>query len=374
MYILYRKTRVEITTIPQLLNYINKNIPTYVDWICVKPQVSPNLLEWIESNVEVRHACLYSQFRQKINSTSNRVFQLDFYLDRGYSIEFAKQKVKEIQGNRTRKAIANGSLNNRLLPSNIEYWTNKGFNPEQAAQKVKERQTTFSLEKCIKKHGLKKGTEIFNQRQSKWQSTLDHTKFTTAVTWDLIQSKHKSFKDALKEWIGIAISKRAKTLNIQNMLDDIIRLDFNTIEELKQYCLSHELGLKISKAILVVLDLEINQWKEEWLISNNITINNNPAVVGVYGNHYYWNNNYYDSNGELELGMFLTNSNIQFIMHKYYPDQPYKYDFYLPEMDLYIEWTGMDEKYYTNKRVELANFNIIWTSNLEDLKKTLTKN
>jgi len=53
-----------------------------------------------------------------------------------------------------------------------EYWMNKGFSGEEAIIKVKERQSTFSLEKCILKYGEEEGTKVFQKRQDKWQNTL----------------------------------------------------------------------------------------------------------------------------------------------------------------------------------------------------------
>jgi len=53
----------------------------------------------------------------------------------------------------------------RILPK-------KGLSEEEV--KVKEKQTTFSLKKCITKYGEEKGLEVFNERQRKWQETLNN--------------------------------------------------------------------------------------------------------------------------------------------------------------------------------------------------------
>ena len=54
-----------------------------------------------------------------------------------------------------------------------EYWMKKGFSEEDSIKKVSERQTTFSKEKCIEKYGEKEGLKIWQERQDKWQATLD---------------------------------------------------------------------------------------------------------------------------------------------------------------------------------------------------------
>lgn len=55
----------------------------------------------------------------------------------------------------------------------VEYYLNQGYSKEESERLLKERQTTFSLEICIKKHGKTKGTEIWQARQDKWQNTLN---------------------------------------------------------------------------------------------------------------------------------------------------------------------------------------------------------
>lgn len=60
----------------------------------------------------------------------------------------------------------------RITSTQLEWWLNKGYSLEEAQKLLKERQTTFTLDKCITKHGQEKGTRIFNERQSKWKKSL----------------------------------------------------------------------------------------------------------------------------------------------------------------------------------------------------------
>lgn len=55
----------------------------------------------------------------------------------------------------------------------IEYYLKRGMTTEEAQFALSERQSTFSLGKCIEKHGETKGTEVWKARQEKWLSTLD---------------------------------------------------------------------------------------------------------------------------------------------------------------------------------------------------------
>lgn len=55
----------------------------------------------------------------------------------------------------------------------IDYYLKRGLSLEEAQQALAERQTTFSLKKCIKKFGQNKGEQVWKARQEKWQNTLN---------------------------------------------------------------------------------------------------------------------------------------------------------------------------------------------------------
>ena len=63
-------------------------------------------------------------------------------------------------------------VKNAIKDTNIEYYLNQGMSEEEAALALKNRQSTFSLDKCIKKYGEEEGKRIFNERQSKWIKKL----------------------------------------------------------------------------------------------------------------------------------------------------------------------------------------------------------
>lgn len=54
-----------------------------------------------------------------------------------------------------------------------EYWMKRGFSEADAIQKVSERNSVFSLEKCIQKYGKEEGYRRWKERQEKWQNTLN---------------------------------------------------------------------------------------------------------------------------------------------------------------------------------------------------------
>ena len=63
-------------------------------------------------------------------------------------------------------------IKNTIKDTNIEYYLNQGMSEEEAELALKNRQSTFSLDKCIKKYGEEEGKRIFNERQSKWIKKL----------------------------------------------------------------------------------------------------------------------------------------------------------------------------------------------------------
>ena len=91
---------------------------------------------------------------------------------------------------------------NKSNPLTLIYYTNKGNNLKEAERKLKERQTTFSLEICINKYGVKKGTKIFDKRQGKWQNTLN--------------SKPQEVKDDINRRKGMGINAGWGVQKIRN--------------------------------------------------------------------------------------------------------------------------------------------------------------
>ena len=73
---------------------------------------------------------------------------------------------------------------NRSYSSRSEYWIERGMSLEEAASAVRERQTTFSLERCVSRYGAEEGERIFLERQSRWLSTLS-SRFTREELYKL---------------------------------------------------------------------------------------------------------------------------------------------------------------------------------------------
>jgi len=110
----------------------------------------------------------------KIKINSQRKNNINYWLNKGFSESESKIKVSDYQKENSQKSIKNWQSKkgtpeyNKKQVTNIEYYIDKGFSIEESEKLLKERQTTFTLEKCIIKNGIEKGTEIFNNRQDKW--------------------------------------------------------------------------------------------------------------------------------------------------------------------------------------------------------------
>lgn len=85
-----------------------------------------------------------------------------------FSKNFVKYSTVEEKNIFIKKVCDNKSYTTRL-----DYWLNKGFNEEEAKQKLKERQLTFTLDGCIEKYGEFEGRRIYTNRQEKWQKSLN---------------------------------------------------------------------------------------------------------------------------------------------------------------------------------------------------------
>ena len=54
----------------------------------------------------------------------------------------------------------------------VEYWLAKGYSIDEAKNIIKESQVTFTLDYCINKYGFEEGTKVYNDRQERWLKSL----------------------------------------------------------------------------------------------------------------------------------------------------------------------------------------------------------
>jgi len=75
-------------------------------------------------------------------------------------------KILQIKKNKNPEKYAN------IFQTQLGYWIKLGLSQEDAKKALKERQTTFSLKKCIQKYGEIEGTKKWQQRQEKWKTKI----------------------------------------------------------------------------------------------------------------------------------------------------------------------------------------------------------
>lgn len=113
---------------------------------------------------------------------SLRPIRSEYWLIRGHSIEEAERLAKDTK--KKNNELGANSVKNRdkseiksFSPRCVEYWEVRGYSAEDALAAVKESQTTFSLQKCIKKHGEDEGQIVWQARQNKWLDNLNSKSF-----------------------------------------------------------------------------------------------------------------------------------------------------------------------------------------------------
>lgn len=102
----------------------------------------------------------------KSNATKsgrNSIWSMNF---KGYDGLSDEEKIKRIheyakKADKTRKE--NNSYNVTL-----DFYIARGYSEKDAKKILSARQRTFSLEKCIEKHGIEEGYTIWKKRQEKW--------------------------------------------------------------------------------------------------------------------------------------------------------------------------------------------------------------
>ncbi len=106
--------------------------------------------------------------RKEVKEGRKSIFSENYIGYDGLSKEEKRQKIDSLL-----KTLAENKKKKNTNPLTLEYYLAKGYTAKKARELLKERQSTFSLKKCIEKYGEEKGREVFAERQKKWQTTLN---------------------------------------------------------------------------------------------------------------------------------------------------------------------------------------------------------
>jgi hypothetical protein len=120
----------------------------------------------------------------------------------------------------------------------LQYWINKGYNEEEAKQKLSERQTTFSKKICIEKYGEIEGLEVWKKRQEKWTKNFNKIGGFSKISQEMFFELYDKIKHLYKKIYFASIDEygnkvdnsnneyRIKTKNTVRLLDFYV-LDIN---------------------------------------------------------------------------------------------------------------------------------------------------
>jgi len=202
------------------------------------------------------HNKLVEYMSERIKGDKNPLYQHNGKFS-SYSKNFIKydklsedEKEKEI--NKIVNKMKKTKLDNELYPQRIEYWIKQGYTEKEAKEKVSERQTTFSKEKCIIEYGEIEGLKIFNERQRKWQETLNNKSDEEKAEINLKKNpfNHLNFTNRYGEIDGMIKynefrlnnSKTYSKISIE-MFDEIIKqgsLDLSDVEYKENETISYD--------------------------------------------------------------------------------------------------------------------------------------
>lgn len=307
--------------------------------------------------------------------------QVEYWIKKKYSPEDAKFQVelhlmnteraflykfgKEGHDLYIKQKIKTGKSNSNRT---IDYWVQRGCSTNEAKLMVSNAQKKFSKQIVIDKFGENEGKNIINIRNDKWMTTLK-----SLSNYDEIQTRKdsKSYSFYKKKYgdnfIEEIINKSknfnedVKLLVIQSLLEKNYEYFIKIIKDNFDYDSKLIRNISNMKILQEIFTKSNNEIKED-IIKLYPILNKNS-----WGTVYSVDGCIVRSLGEKKIYEHLKFKNINFKYDKEYPFQnqtKYKYDFYLENMDVYIEYTGMEnirdtdktrnikEKYYTRLKIK----------------------
>jgi hypothetical protein len=351
MKVYYRKSLLcDLETVPELEEFIKTN-KFYQFFRKFPEKEHPS----IKAKMDITEKVSYKQIRpwlKEVLKYPETIYNKKFLECMGWEsneiTEFISNKQKNNSYILSKLKKENPELFYDKTTSRVEYWIKKGYSEEQSKEKVSERQRTFSREICIKKFGEEKGMEIFNKRQNKWIESLtknpEYFEFQKKKRpYDYIHSeisdliKRTSFLEKNKEIILDNINCES----INDFVDNIIKCI-----DIKRYSDFHP--FVNSKLLQHRFNTTKDILKKIFYEKTSLGLNQQ-----TYGHFVYHNGIRFKSIKEYEIAIFLENKNISYLYEKNYPGSIFKYDFYLPEKNIYIEYYGMLDKKNDNKLNQL---------------------
>lgn len=266
------------------------------------------------------------------------------------SLKFHIKKYGEEEGTKIFNEKKNNGIFKKYSNTCVEYYLERGYTEEEAIELIKERQATGRLDKFIDRYGKKLGKQKWKERQIKWQNTLN--------------SKKPEEIDEMKKKRGFIYSLKAKgtmtNVEISSYASKTsLRLNKTLISSIDEFSTKIKCdiknniiydGIHINEILnhytpsqFVLLDIEnpllfMNDYLE---VVDNYQNRNIMKNSGLFKNHMLKvEEGFLRSSLEIFTYDKLKERNIEFEIDKKYPyNNPgsWRYDFYLPKYEIYIE-------------------------------------
>ena len=124
-------------------------------------------------------------------------------------------------------------------PVHIEYYLKQGMTEEEAQAALSERQSTFSLEKCIEKYGEEDGKKRWQKRQEKWLTSYKKVNFSMIsqmLFWEIYEKLKDNAKNIYFATLNENKEKDFSGKNHEYVLqthDSFVKPDFIVLDKWK---------------------------------------------------------------------------------------------------------------------------------------------
>lgn len=118
----------------------------------------------------------YTNEEADFERNSRRPIRKEYWIQKGYSEEESQQLAVDAKTSNNKLGAKSAATTNiRKVTSKrcVEYYIARGYLEEEAKKLVSEGQKYFSKDLCIKNYGEENGLKIWQDRQTRWQSTLN---------------------------------------------------------------------------------------------------------------------------------------------------------------------------------------------------------
>jgi len=324
-------------------------------------------------------------YQIKIRRPSNT----EYWINKGFDMKAAIIKVYEFGQSGFNKdkliekhGIVKGTLlfnerkeKKKLSGRTVQYWLNRNFSEVESIKKVHDTQDTTSLSYHIKKYGKKKGTKKREELTNKWQSTLNNKskKEKARINKLKISNGVKFIKSQHPEnWAELCLEKhfgycKNGKHSHYTLLKEIIN-SAQSKEQLIIFLQKKDVEIRDLKFILknelITEFYNIADQTEQQYIFNKICQHKGMKLMPkvAYGTRITFNGILYKSIPEYSIAKYLTDNNIKFEYDLQYPYQKkkwpagFRYDFYIPCINLYIEYAGLAGRIeYDKKMIKKRN-------------------